>query len=110
MTGRLTILAVINGNIVETSTSLYFTEDATIGDFDNPFTITVGKPTAIERIMAEGNCKRMQVIDLGGRVFYSGSVAGFDKNSLNEGQYIFEFFTNDGEVICYKQLIRKVTE
>ena len=70
----------------------------------------LGHPTAIGKMLAEGNCERMQVVDLSGRVFYTGTTAGFDINILNDGQYIFEFFTNEGQVICYKQLIRRVTE
>ena len=109
VTSRLTIIAVIDGNIVETATSLYFSEDATCGDYDKPFEVSLGHSTAIGKMMAEG-CERMQVVDLSGRVFYTGTTAGFDINKLNDGQYIFEFFTNEGQVICYKQLIRKVTE
>ena len=88
---------------------MYFSEDATCGDYDKPFEVSLGHSTAIGKMMAEG-CERMQVVDLSGRVFYTGTTAGFDINKLNDGQYIFEFFTNEGQVICYKQLIRKVTE
>jgi hypothetical protein len=110
VTSRLAIVAVVNGNVVETATSLYFGEDATLGDFDAPFTVTVGNPTAIGKMLAEGDYCRMQVVDLNGRVYYAGSVADFDENDLNDGQYIFEFFTADGHVVCYKQLIRRFTE
>jgi hypothetical protein len=110
VTSRLTIVAVIDGNIVETATSLYFGEDATLGDFDAPFAVTVGNPTAIGKMLAEGDYCRMQVVDLNGRVFYAGNVADFDENNLNDGQYIFEFFTTEGQVVCYKQLIRRITE
>lgn len=110
VTSRLTIVAVVDGNIVETATSLYFGEDATFGNYDEPFEVSLGHPTAIGKMLAEGNCERMQVVDLSGRVFYTGTTAGFDINNLNDGQYIFEFFTNEGQVICYKQLIRRVTE
>ena len=110
VTSRLTIVAVVEGNIVETATSLYFGEDATFGNYDEPFEVSLGHPTAIGKMLAEGNCERMQVVDLSGRVYYTGTTAGFDINNLNDGQYIFEFFTNEGQVICYKQLIRKVTE
>jgi hypothetical protein len=108
--GRLNIVAVVDGNIVETATSLYFGEDATFGNYDEPFEVSLGHPTAIGKMLAEGNCERMQVVDLSGRVYYTGTTAGFDINNLNDGQYIFEFFTNEGQVICYKQLIRRVTE
>lgn len=110
VTSRLTIVAVIDGNIVETSTSFYFVEDAIFGDFDAPFAVTVGNATTIGKMLAEGDYCRLQVIDLNGRVFYAGSVADFDENSLNDGQYIFEFFTADGQVVCYKQLIRRIEE
>ena len=110
VTSRLTIVAVIDGNIVETSTSFYFVEDAILGDFDAPFAVTVGNATTIGKMLAEGDYCRLQVIDLNGRVFYAGSVADFDENSLNDGQYIFEFFTADGQVVCYKQLIRRIAE
>ena len=110
VTNRLTIVAVIDGNIVETSTSLYFGEDATFGNYDAPFAVTVGNPTAIGKMLAEGDYCRMQVVDLNGRVYYTGSVADFDENDLNDGQYIFEFFTADGRVVCYKQLIRRFAE
>jgi hypothetical protein len=110
VTNRLTIVAVIDGNIVETSTSLYFGEDATFGNYDAPFAVTVGNPTAIGKMLAEGDYCRMQVVDLNGRVYYAGAVADFDENDLNDGQYIFEFFTADGRVVCYKQLIRRFAE
>lgn len=110
VTSRLTIVAVIDGNIVETSTSFYFVEDAILGDFDAPFAVTVGNATTIGKMLAEGDYCRMQVVDLNGRVYYTGAVADFDENSLNDGQYIFEFFTADGQVVCYKQLIRRIAE
>ena len=110
VTSRLTLVAVIDGNIVETSTSFYFVEDAILGDFDAPFAVTVGNATTIGKMLAEGDYCRLQVVDLNGRVFYAGSVADFDENSLNDGQYIFEFFTADGQVVCYKQLIRRIAE
>ena len=110
VTSRLTIVAVIDGNIVETSTSFYFVEDAILGDFDAPFAVTVGNATTIGKMLAEGDYCRLQVVDLNGRVFYAGSVADFDENNLNDGQYIFEFFAADGQVVCYKRLIKRVTE
>lgn len=111
MTDRLTTIAVIDGNIVESSTSLYFGADATYGDYDNPFEITFkGSTTAIEKIMADGNYCRMQVVGLSGRIFYSGTVTEFSENNLEDGQYIFEFFTADGQVVCYKKYIRRIKE
>ena len=111
MTNRLTTIAVIDGNIVESSTSLYFGTDATYGDYDNPFEIAFkGSTTAIEKIMADGNYCRMQVVGLSGRIFYSGTVTEFSENNLEDGQYIFEFFTADGQVVCYKKYIRRIKE
>jgi hypothetical protein len=111
ITDRLTTIAVIDGNIVESSTSLYFGADATYGDYDNPFEITFkGSTTAIEKIMADGNYCRMQVVGLSGRIFYSGTVTEFSENNLEDGQYIFEFFTADGQVVCYKKYIRRIRE
>ena len=110
VTGRLSLVAVVDGNIVETSTSLYFSEDATFGDYDAPFEVALGQSTAIEKMLADGNYCRMQVVDLNGHIFYSGTPAEFDGNNLKDGQYIFEFFTADGEAVCYKRLIRRLTE
>lgn len=107
---RLSIIAVADGNIIETSTSLYFGEDATLGNFDNPFVVVAGEAAAIDQLLAEGNCDRVRVVDLGGRVFYAGSVAAFRMDDLKDGQYIFEFSTKDGQVVCYKQLIRRFAE
>ena len=108
--GRLTIIAVINGNIVESSASLYFGEDVTLGNYDNPFAITVGETTGIDKMFSEGNCSRMQVAGLNGHIFYSGPAAGFNENSLNDGQYIFKFFTTEGQRICYKRFIKRQAE
>jgi hypothetical protein len=110
VTGRLSIVAVVNDNIVETSTSLYFCEDATYGDYDIPFVVTLEQPTTIEKMLADGNYRRMQVVDLSGRIYYSGAPADFDENDLNDGQYIFEFFAADGQIVCYKRLIRRFAE
>jgi hypothetical protein len=110
VTSRLTIVAVIDGNIVETSTSFYFVEDAILGDFDAPFAVTVGNATTIGKMLAEGDYCRMQVVDLNGRVLYSGATTDFNENDLHDGQYIFEFFTTEGQIVCYKQLIRRITE
>jgi hypothetical protein len=52
----------------------------------------------------------MQVVDLSGRVYYSGTVADFNENDLVDGQYIFEFITADGQVVCYKKYIRRIKE
>ena len=93
LTGRLSIVAVINGNIVETSTSFYFSEDAMLGDYDAPFAVTVGNSTTIGKMLAEGNYNSMRVVDFNGRVFYTGTVANFNENDLHDGQYIFEFIT-----------------
>ena len=110
VTDRLTVTAVIDGNIVELSTSLYFGEDVTLGDIDTPFAFAVDNTTDIEKMLAHGKYNRMQVVDFSGRVFYSGKTAGFDENDLNDGQYIFEFFTTDGQAVCYKRLIRRFAE
>ena len=110
VTNRLAIVAVVDGNIVESSTSLYFSEDATYGDFDAPFVVTLGNTTMIDDIMLDENYCRMQVVDLSGRLFYSGSTAGYNENDLEDGQYIFEFFTTEGQVVCYKKYIRRIEE
>ena len=110
VTSRLSIVAVVNGNIIETSTSFYFNEDAVLGNYDAPFAVTVGNSTTIGKMLAEGNYNRMQVVDFNGRVFYTGTVANFNENDLHDGQYIFEFFTEDGQTVCYKQIIRRLTE
>lgn len=110
VTGRLTVYAVVDGVMVETSTSLYFTEDATWGDYSNPFAVRAGESTAIAQILAAGNYSSMRIVDLSGRVIYSGSTTDYDENDLHDGQYIFEFSTEDGQVVCYKQLISRLTE
>ena len=110
VTDRLSLVAVIDGNIVETSTSLYFGEDVTLGDYDAPFEVTLGHSTAIGRMLTDESYIRMPVVDLSGRVFYTGAPADFNENELKDGQYIFEFFTADGRAVCYKQLIRRLAE
>ena len=110
VTERLTIIAVIDGNIVESSTSLYFGEDIVLGDYDNPFAITVGETTDIDKMLAEGEYVRMQVVSMNGRIFYTGSTANFNENTLNDGQYIFEFFNKEGQAVCYKRLIKRSAE
>jgi hypothetical protein len=96
--------------MVETATSMYFGEDATFGNYDAPFAVRIGETTAIDKLLAEGDYAGMQVVDLSGRVLYSGATADFDENDLHDGQYIFEFFTEDGQIVCYKQLIKRFTE
>ena len=110
VTERLTIIAVIDGNIVEASTSLYFGEDIVLGDYDNPFAITVGETTDIDKMLAEGEYVRMQVVSMNGRILYTGSTANFNENTLNDGQYIFEFFNKEGQAVCYKRLIKRSAE
>ena len=110
VTDRLTIITVIDGNIVESSTSLYFGEDIALGDYDNPFAITVGETTDIDKMLAEGDYVRMQVVSMNGRIFYTGSTANFNENTLNDGQYIFEFFNKEGQAVCYKRLIKRQAE
>ena len=96
--------------MVETATSMYFGEDAIFGDYDAPFIVRVGESTAISKLLADGNYVGMQVVDLSGRVLYSGATADFDENDLHDGQYIFEFFTEDGQIVCYKQMIKRLVE
>jgi hypothetical protein len=107
---RLTVYAVVDGEMIETSTSFYFGEDATFGNYDAPFAVRIRETTAIDKLLAEGNYVSMQVVDLSGRVLYSGTTADFDENDLHDGQYIFEFFTEDGQIVCYKQMIRRLAE
>ena len=64
----------------------------------------------VDKLLADGNYVGMQVVDLSGRVLYSGATADFDENDLHDGQYIFEFFTEDGQIVCYKQMIRRLVE
>ena len=110
VTNRLTITTVIDGNIVESSTSLYFGEDVTLGNYDKPFAIVVGETTDIDKMLTDGNYNRVQVVGLSGRIFYSGTTSDFNENNLNDGQYIFEFFTADGQVVCYKRFIKRLAE
>ena len=107
---RLTVYAVVDGVMVETATSMYFGEDAIFGDYDAPFIVRVGESTTISKLLADGNYVGMQVVDLSGRVLYSGATADFDENDLHDGQYIFEFFTEDGQIVCYKQMIKRLVE
>ena len=110
VTGRLTFHVAVDGAVIESSTSFYFDEDATLGDYDAPFVVRIGETTAISKMLADGNYRSMQVVDLSGRVLYKGSTVGFDENHLHDGQYLFEFFTEDGQIVCYKQLIRRLAE
>ena len=108
VTGRLSIVAVVDGNVVEASTSLFFSEDATYGDFDRPFKVALrNATTAIDEILASGDYNRMKIVDLSGRTFYSGTVSDFNENDLKDDLYIFEFFTADGQIVCYKKYIRR---
>ena len=110
VTSRLSIVAVVNGSIIETSTSFYFNEDAVLGNYDAPFAVAAGNTTTISKMLAEGNYNRMKVVDFNGRVFYTGTIADFNENNLHDGQYIFEFISEDGQTVCYKQIIRRLTE
>ena len=108
VTGRLSIVAVVDGNVVEASTSLFFSEDATYGDFDRPFKVALrNATTAIDEILASGDYNRMKIVDLSGRTFYFGTVSDFNENDLKDDLYIFEFFTADGQIVCYKKYIRR---
>ena len=110
ITDKLTMYVVVDGEVIETSTSFYFDEDATFGNYDAPFAVRIGETTAIDKLLADGNYVGMQVVDLSGRVLYSGATADFDENDLHDGQYIFEFFTEDGQIVCYKQMIKRLVE
>ena len=107
---RLTVYAVVDGEMIETSTSFYFGEDATFGDYDKPFAVRIGETTAISKMLADGDYCGMQVVDLSGRVLYSGTTTDFEEMSLHDGQYIFEFITKEGQTVCYKQLIKRFAE
>ena len=104
---RLTVYAVVNGEVTKTTTTLHFDEDATLGDYDAPLVMAIGEFTAIDQILASGKYDRLQVTDLGGRVVYSGIPSEFKSTSLNDGVFIFTFVTRDGQTVSYKQLINK---
>jgi hypothetical protein len=110
ITDKLTMYVVVDGKVIESSTLFYFDEDATFGNYDAPFAVRIGEATAIDKLLAEGDYVSMQVVDLNGRVLYSGATTDFDENDLHDGQYIFEFFTEEGQIVCYKQMIRQLTE
>lgn len=107
---RLALYVVVEGEVIKTSTSLYFGEDATYGNFDNPMLIALGEETSITNILASGNYDKLQVLDLTGRMLYDGAPAGFNEALLGEGVYIFTFFTPEGESVSYKQFVSKTTK
>ena len=107
---RLALYVVVEGEVIKTSTSLYFGEDATYGNFDNPMLIALGEETSITNILASGNYDKLQVVDLTGRIFYDGTPAGFSDTMLGEGVYIFTLLTPEGESVSYKQFVNKTTK
>lgn len=107
---RLALYVVVEGEVIKTSTSLYFGEDATYGDFDNPLLIAIGEETSITNILASGNYDKLQVLDLTGRMLYDGAPSGFNEALLGEGVCIFTLFTPEGESVSYKQFINKTTK
>ena len=107
---KLSVYVVVEGEVMKTSTSLYFGEDATYGDFDNPLLIAIGEETSISSILADGNYDKLQVVDLTGRIFYDGTPAGFSDTMLGEGVYIFTLLTPEGESVSYKQFVNKTTK
>ena len=110
MTNRLTMYVVVDGEIRETSTNIRFGMDATFGDYDNPFVAALAPTTAIDMMIASGNYSKLQVVDVSGRVLFSGAPADFNKVGLNEGVYIFELVTSTGEIVYYKHLIKEAEE
>ena len=110
MTNRLTMYVVVDGEIRETSTNIRFGMDATFGDYDNPFVAALAPTTAIDMMIASGNYSKLQVVDVSGRVLFSGAPTDFNKVGLNEGVYIFELVTSTGEIMYYKQLIKETEE
>ena len=107
MKEKLDMYVVVGGEVIKTSTSLYFGEDATYGDYDNPFVVTLGYATAIDQMLTTNNYSLLRVVDVCGRIVYSGIPSDFDKEGLNDGVYIFELVTPDGQAVHYKQLIKK---
>lgn len=107
---KLSVYVVVDGEVIKTSTSLYFAEDATYGNFDNPMVIALGEETSITNILASGNYDKLQVLDLTGRMLYDGAPAGFNEALLGEGVYIFTLFTPEGESVSYKQFVSKTTK
>jgi hypothetical protein len=107
---KLSVYVVVDGEVIKTSTSLYFAEDATYGNYDNPMVIALGEETSITNILASGNYVKLQVLDLTGRMLYDGAPAGFNEALLGEGVYIFTLFTPEGESVSYKQFVSKTTK
>ena len=107
---KLSVYVVVDGEVMKTSTSLYFGEDATYGDFDNPLLIAIGAETSISSILADGNYDKLQVVDLTGRILYDGTPAGFSDTMLGEGVYIFTLLTPEGTSVSYKQFVSKTTK
>jgi hypothetical protein len=103
----LRMYVVVNDEVLETSTHIAFNEDATLGDFDNPCVVTLGYATAIGQMLTTNNYSLLRVVDVSGRIVYSGLPSDFDKEGLNDGVYIFELVTPDGQAVHYKQLIQK---
>jgi hypothetical protein len=107
ISNQLRMYVVVNDEVLETSTQIAFNEDATLGDFDNPFVVTLGYATAIGQMLTTNNYSLLRVVDVSGRIVYSGIPSDFDKEGLNDGVYIFELVTPDGQAVHYKQLIQK---
>jgi hypothetical protein len=107
---KLSVYVVVDGEVIKTSTSLYFAEDATYGNYDNPMVIALGEETSITNILASGNYVKLQVLDLTGRMLYDGAPSGFNEALLGEGVCIFTLFTPEGESVSYKQFINKTTK
>jgi hypothetical protein len=103
----LRMYVVVNDEVLETSTQIAFNADATLGDFDNPFVVTLGYATAIGQMLTTNNYSLLRVVDVSGRIVYSGLPSDFEKEGLNDGVYIFELVTPDGQAVHYKQLIQK---
>lgn len=110
MKEKLDMYVVVDGEVIKTSTSLYFGEDATYGDYDNPMLIALGEATSITNILASGNYDKLQVHGLTGRMLYNGAPAGLNEAILGEGVYIFTLFTPEGESVSYKQFVNKTTK
>lgn len=103
----LRMYVVVNNEVLETSTQIAFNADATLGDFDSPFVVKLGNATAIGQLLTTNNYNLLRVVDVSGRIVYSGLPSDFDKADLNDGVYIFELVTPDGQAVHYKQLIQK---
>ena len=100
-------MSLFNNEVLETSTQIAFNADATLGDFDSPFAVKLGNATAIGQLLTTNNYNLLRVVDVSGRIVYSGLPSDFDKADLNDGVYIFELVTPDGQAVHYKQLIQK---